>query len=333
VARILITGAAGFIGYHTSLRLFSNPSLDITAIDSLNPMFPTHLTAIRQSKLKDIGIRSTIINLATETPLGLLNKIGEVEIVVHLAAFPGVRLSQAQEVQVRENNNNSFENVLEYCRIANAQFLYASSSSIYGDQGLDGPCKEISASIYSGKGAYSKSKWENERRAIELFNSNSLASLGLRFFSVFGTYGRRDMAYYKFADQISNGEPLTIFDSLNDKRDYTPIEYIVDDIEHLISKILIDSGYIRNTVCDYDNSPILNIGAGQPKSLNELISIYEKYFEKSVRIINQPRKSMESKQTWSNNDKRNFLLPSRQVLEFSDMINKFAEWHALSGDS
>ena len=333
VARILITGAVGFIGYHTSLRLFNNSSLDITALDSLNPMLPTHLTAIRQSLLSDIGIRNEVVNLATESPLDLLNKLGEFEIVLHLAAFPGVRLSEAQGAQVLANNNNSFENVAQYCQMTSAQLLYASSSSIYGDQGMNGPCKEASTSIFTGKGAYSKSKWENERKAIALFNSHSLESLGLRFFSVFGTHGRRDMAYYKFADQISNGLPLTIFDSLDDKRDYTPIEYIVDDIENLISNILMDNGYIRDAVYDYDRLPILNIGTGQPKSLRELISIYEKYFGIPLEIVNSPRESMESKQTWSNNEKRNSLLPQRQLLEFSDMVNKFAHWHSTSGDA
>ena len=333
MVRILITGASGFVGYHSSLRLSNNHSYELVLIDSLNPLFPTHLTAVRREKLEVAGMKIHIIDLATTSPIDLFRMVGKVEIVLNLAAFPGVRLSPEQGIQVFENNTRSFENIAQYCQISKAKLLYASSSSIYGDEGLHGSCKEVDAIEFNGKGAYSLSKWQNERAALEHFHSKSLESLGLRFFSVFGTYGRKDMAYYKFAEHISKGEPITVFESVNDRRDYTPIEYVVDDIEYLIQKILNQSDFIMNSVCAYDNLPILNVGLGQPKSLGELISLYEHYFNRSAIIINQPRKSMESKQTWSNNDKRNSLLPARAILEFNQMLYIFAKWYEESADS
>jgi len=333
MARILITGASGFVGFHSCIRLVNNRAIELVLIDSLRPLLPSRLTEVRHSKLREAGATLEIIDLETISPSSLLKRIGRVDIVLHLAAFPGVRLSPEQEIRVLSNNSKSFDNIVKYCQLSDARLLYASSSSIYGDQGLNGPCREADIKSFTGKGAYSLSKWENERTAIKHFDSKSLDSLGLRFFSVFGTYGRRDMAYYKFADQILKNEPLIIFDSIADKRDYTPIELVVDDVENLIKKLLTNPDYIRNSVSSYDDLPILNIGNGEPRSLGELIKVYEKYFGRLATIKNEPRRIMESKQTWSNNDKRNSLLPERSTLEFTVAIEKFAKWFEESEDA
>ena len=233
MSKILITGAAGFIGYHVATSLSTSSNYEIVALDSFKPANPTTLTELRARKLLDLGIKVLRLDLLEHSPKSLQNKFGSVDLIIHLAAFPGVRSSEIQKVDVLKNNIQSFEIIANYAREISSKLIYASSSSVYGDEGISGPCKEIGLKKFIGKGDYAFSKWENEQYAISLKNKNQLESIGLRFFSVFGSFGREDMAYFKFANQLLRNEPLNIYGSINDFRDYTPIEYVAKDVKYL----------------------------------------------------------------------------------------------------
>ena len=214
MSKILITGAAGFIGYHVATSLATNSNYEIIALDSFKPAHPTQLTELRARKLLELDIKVLNLDLLEHSPKSLQNKFGSVDLVLHLAAFPGVRSLEIQKVDVLKNNMQSFEIIANFAREISSKLIYASSSSVYGDQGISGPCKEIDLKKFIGKGDYAFSKWENEQYALKLKNKNQLKSFGLRFFSVFGSYGREDMAYFKFANQILRNEPLNIYGSI-----------------------------------------------------------------------------------------------------------------------
>ena len=326
MAKILITGAVGFIGFHVAKRLLGAQTHEIVALDSFNPATPTKLTFVRESLLINQNLIVKKINLLNVDSAKLFALVGEVDLVVHLAAFPGVRISKEKEDSNFYNNIKSFETVCLFSRLVGAKLIYASSSSVYGDSGLVGSCVESSLHEFKGKGTYAKSKWENEKFANNLFARQELDSIGLRLFSVYGTFGREDMAYFEFARRFIFSERLEIFDSIDDYRDYTPVCYVVDDIEHFINKVLSIPNYIRKDLASIDGNTLINIGSGKPIQLARLIYIYQEIFKKRIDVINLGRNLSESKRTWSDNSKRNTLLPSRSHTTFEHEISDFTEW-------
>jgi UDP-glucuronate 4-epimerase len=327
VGKILLTGASGFIGYHVATLLKSNSNYDILAIDSFKPAYPTKLTEIRSQKLSELDLKVRNLDLLEHNPETLKKIFGSVDIILHLAAFPGVRTLGISNVETLKNNLKSFETISNFAREVSAKLIYASSSSVYGDQGILGPCEEIQVKKFVGKGDYALSKWENEKFAFKLLKNYQLKSIGLRFFSVFGVFGREDMAYFKFANQILRNEPLSIYGSLNDFRDYTPIDYVTHDIKCLIDLFLCDAKVIEKEFHSEGALPILNLGSGQPKSLQDIINLYTEFYGKKIDILNYPRQQVESLKTWSNNDKRNRILPSRNVVSFEGGLESFLLWH------
>jgi UDP-glucuronate 4-epimerase len=177
-----------------------------------------------------------------------------------------------------------------------------------------------------GKGSYALSKWENERKAISLLEFGELRSIGLRLFSVFGTYGREDMAYFKFANHFLNNIPIQIFGSLNDLRDYTPVKYVVNDILEIIELFLSDSNVIHKELIGEGLLPVLNIGSGNPRALSEILGFYENYFDKKALIIDESRLLMESLKTWSDNQKRDRILSPRNVISLESSLTEFLQW-------
>jgi UDP-glucuronate 4-epimerase len=326
VAKILITGAVGFIGFNCALGLVEHSDHNIVALDSFVPAYPTELTEVRGKILRDKGINLITLDLSRATESELLEKLGHVDLVLHLAAFPGVRITKSQEENVYRNNSLSFANVASYASKTCTPLIYASSSSVYGDSALISACQESELGLFVGKGAYSRSKWENEQRAFKMLSSKELRSIGLRLFSVFGPFGREDMAYFKFAKAFMADEPINVFGSLNDLRDYTPIKLVVDDILQLIELFLLDAKVIEDEFFSSNSVPILNIGSGHPRSLSEIVETYEGYFGKKSVIIQQPRIAIESRKTWSDNQKRNRILGVRDSLDFEASLISFLHW-------
>jgi UDP-glucuronate 4-epimerase len=326
VAKILVTGSAGFIGYHATKALLENSDLEIVALDSMEPITPTKLTEIRIRKLAKLGISVNKYNLESSDISALQRKFGKFELILHLAAYPGVRISPKEESVILRNNQISFEIISNYASNIGSKLIYASSSSVYGDMGMSSSVKEEDLVKFHAKGAYALSKLENEKYALELAKLRNLQSIGLRFFSVFGNYGREDMAYFKFANKYASKLPITIYDSFKDERDYTPVNFVINDVIELIDLFILGDLKISENFFSPGKSPFLNIGTGSPRTLQSLIDFYTQYFNYEPKIIIKNRNYVESRKTWSNNEKRNRIFKPRPSLNFNEYLVDFLSW-------
>lgn len=324
--RILVTGAAGFIGFHTSLSLKDYPNVELVLVDSLKPAFQSSMTSIRTERLRNSGHIVEIINVAKSSPSELNSLLGKVDLVIHLAASPGVRVPKGDELTYFENNVLGFTNILNFSALLGIPMIFASSSSVYGDKGLAGPVSEASMDTYTGKGMYALAKWTNEEVSRIYFQNGYVKSVGLRFFSVYGKYGRPDMAYFSFTRKIMENVPIKIFGSHKLQRDFTPIKYVVDDMLFLAKKIIDGDSKILDQIFEYDGSNTLNVGAGRPVSVETLIKTIEKKLLKNAVVEIGEFIPAESKGTWSDNKKRNYFLPQRSNLDFEETIGDFVDW-------
>lgn len=324
--KVLVTGAVGFVGFHICTHLNKDMTLEVIGADSYSPATPTNLTAARGQLLQSAGVNVVQLDLTQSSTKELVSTFGTPDIVIHLAAHPGVRLTSIQSEFTFFNNSRSFEAIATYASVIGAKLIYASSSSVYGDNGLSGPCSESSLTKFAGKGAYASSKWANEQFALDMLQGNKLESLGLRFFSIFGNYGREDMAYFDFAKRIMRDETLKVFNSLEDKRDYTHIDIVVSDVTKIVIAILEQNNFIKNEILSIDGLAILNIGTGLPRSLKELLDLYQEFFQKIPKLDLLPRLDVESRTTWSDNSKRNRVFGIRETISFEENILSFARW-------
>lgn len=327
MTRILVTGAAGFIGFHTSLALKDYSNVELVLADSLKPAFQSSMTAIRTEQLRKSGLNVEVVNIAKSSPSELLTLFGKVDLVIHLAASPGVRVPKGDELTYFENNVLGFTNILNFCALLGIPLIFASSSSVYGDKGLNFPVSEASMDTYTGKGIYALAKWTNEEVSRIYFQNGYAKSVGLRFFSVYGKYGRPDMAYYSFTHKIMENIPIKIFGSQKLQRDFTPIRYVLDDLLFLVEKIINDHDEIFDQIFEYDGSNTLNIGTGKPVSVNTLLTTIEKKLLKAAVVEICEFILEESKGTWSDNHKRDYFLPQRLNLKFEDTIGDFVDWY------
>lgn len=264
--RVLVTGAAGFIGYHLCKRLYGSGH-DIVGIDSMNAYYDVALKEMRLSELKKLGSRFRFIKLdiCDREALFALLKEGPFDAVCNLAAQAGVRYSIQNPYTYVENNVSGFLNILEGCVQNQVPYLvYASSSSVYGRSGKQ-PFAE-DARVDTPVSLYAATKRADELMAHVYSQMYGLSAVGLRFFTVYGPYGRPDMAYFKFADRIERGEPIEVYNNGQMKRDFT----YIDDVTAGIEKVLTAS---------YSDKPkyrIYNIGRGKPENLMDFIHLIEK---------------------------------------------------------
>jgi UDP-glucuronate 4-epimerase len=247
---ILITGACGFIGYHLSKRL--SPFHFIAGLDNFNPYYDPSLKEYRRSLM---GIPIYNVDITDKESLEVVFKEVKPSTVIHLAAYPGVRYSIEHPEIYTDTNIIGFRNILECCRRYGSKLIYASSSSVYGDG--EPPYRETDK--VNPISPYAMSKLCNEQDAYEYFSKYGVPSIGFRFFSVYGPYGRPDMAYYKFVDKLMQHQPIDLYNKGNNLRDYTYVGDVVDAIQRVIQ---------YNTKCD-----VFNIGNGSPVSTLELLNI------------------------------------------------------------
>jgi len=287
--RILVTGAAGFIGYHLCRQLYERGA-DITGIDSVNAYYDVALKEKRLASLEKLGSRFRFIKLDIcdrESLFALLKK-NRFDAVCHLAAQAGVRYSIQNPYTYVDNNVAGFLNVLEGCVQNNIPYLvYASSSSVYGRCGKQ-PFSEDQP-VDTPVSLYAATKRSDELMAHVYSQMYGLTTVGLRFFTVYGPYGRPDMAYFKFADRIERGEEIEVYNQGNMKRDFT----YIDDVTAGIVKVLYDS---------YENRSkyrIYNIGRGKPESLMDFIRIIEKGLGKKAILKLMPMQKGDVPETFA----------------------------------
>lgn len=271
---ILVTGAAGFIGFHLSKRLLDEGK-KVIGFDNMNPYYDVRLKESRLNILKEydnfIFIKG---DLADKEAVNHIFEQDQPEIVVNLAAQAGVRYSIENPGAYIESNIIGFFNILEACRYHKPKHLiYASSSSVYGAN------KKVPFSTEDKTdqpvSLYAATKKSNELLAYAYSKLYSIPSTGLRFFTVYGPYGRPDMAYYSFTEKIIKGEPIKVFNNGDMYRDFTYIDDIVEGIYRLLTFIPKED---ENNV----QHKVYNIGNNHPEKLMDFIEILEECIGKKA---------------------------------------------------
>ncbi|MGE5195897.1 MAG: GDP-mannose 4,6-dehydratase [Anaerolineae bacterium] len=308
---ILITGIAGFIGFHLALALKKRGDL-VRGCDNFNAYYDPALKRTRASKLaqNDIEIFEADIR---ETPF--IQKLlidHDISHVVHLAAQAGVRHSIKHPESYVQNNLDGFVQILEACRRhPNLAFTYASSSSVYGLNTkipfAESDPTDKPASLYGA------TKKANEVIAHAYHHLYGLPVTGLRFFTAYGPWGRPDMAYFSFTKAILNEEPIQIYNQGQMRRDFT---YIDDIVEGIIAAI------------DYRaDCEIFNLGNQSPVDVLELIALIEKYTGKTAIKQFLPMQQGEVPMTYADISKSQEKLGFKPRTKLDDGMKRFIEWY------
>jgi UDP-glucuronate 4-epimerase len=278
MSRILVTGAAGFIGYHLSQRLLSRGDT-VIGLDNLNDYYEVTLKYDRLSQLKDHpNFTFHKIDLADNAAMEALFQQNQFDVVVNLAAQAGVRYSLTHPHAYTTSNVVGFTNILEGCRHSQVKHLvFASSSSVYGAN------TKVPFSVHDNVdhpiSLYAASKKANELMAHTYSHLYGLPCTGLRFFSVYGTWGRPDMALFMFTKAILAGQPIEVFNHGKMRRDFTYIDDIVEGVVRVTDKIpepnLEWSGDHPDPGTSKAPYKIYNIGNNNPVELMHFIQVLE----------------------------------------------------------
>ncbi len=276
--RILVTGAAGFIGMHVALRLLKDGHT-VIGLDNLNDYYDVSL---KQARLANIGMPDGFtfykMDLADWEALNRLFSDHEPEIVINLGAQAGVRYSLENPHSYIDSNVVGFTNILEACRhFGVGHLVYASSSSVYG--------LNEEMPFHEGQNAdhplalYGATKKANELFAHSYSHLFSLPTTGLRFFTVYGPWGRPDMALFKFTKAILDGQPIDIYNHGNMMRDFTYIDDIVEGVVRAAFRTAAPDPDFDAAKPDAGTSSapwrVFNIGNGQPRALMDYITALE----------------------------------------------------------
>ncbi|MCM2679684.1 NAD-dependent epimerase [Echinimonas agarilytica] len=276
--KILVTGAAGFIGFHLSKRLCES-GIEVVGIDNLNNYYDVQLKLDRLAILEPLeSFRFIKLDLADREGMAQLFETEKFDRVIHLAAQAGVRHSLKAPFEYVDSNLTGMMSILEGCRHSKVQHLvFASSSSVYGmnesmpfttDDNVDHPVS-----------LYAASKKANELMAHSYAHLYGLPTTGLRFFTVYGPWGRPDMAYFLFTDAMLAGKPIKVFNHGKMRRDFTYIDDIVEGILRVADKVPQPNPDWASAAPSASKAPykIYNIGNNEPEELGVFISTLEKH--------------------------------------------------------
>ena len=303
MAKILLTGAAGFIGLHVLERI--SQSHEVVAIDNLSEFSNYDIKLKRlahisggvvsfdnQGKLQSNNVHFLKLDILDEDQLQNLFSEEQFDMVIHLAAMTGIRLSVIQPDIYERVNVRGFFNVVECCRKFNIKkLLFASSSSVYGNN-QDVPFSE-STDTNMPLNLYAATKKMNELIAYSYASLYQIQSIGLRFFTVYGPWSRADMATLTFIKNIDTGIAIKLYNSGNMQRDFTFVTDIVESIQRLTDKMLS-----LGSTMDIPYQ-IYNIGGGHPVNLREYVNEIENILGKKAIIENHELQKGEMLNTYS----------------------------------
>ena len=290
MSTILVTGAAGFIGFHTAKRLIERGDR-VVGIDNLNDYYDVNLKLARLNNIETSPavelFRFEKIDLADRTAMQSLFERHAFESVIHLGAQAGVRYSLENPHAYVESNLVGFVNILEGCRNGSVRHLtYASSSSVYGAN-TTMPFS-VHHNVDHPVSLYAATKKSNELLAHAYSHLYGLPTTGLRFFTVYGPWGRPDMALFKFVKAILNDQPIDVYNHGKMKRDFTYIDDIVEGVVRANDRIAVPNHNWSGDSPDPGTSlapyRIYNIGNNRPTELLYLIGIIEKSLGKKARM-------------------------------------------------
>jgi UDP-glucuronate 4-epimerase len=327
--KILITGAAGFIGFHLCGRL-AQEEVEIIGLDNLNKYYDVNLKLGRLKQLeKKSNFKFVKMDLADRNAIGPLFSANQFEIVVNLAAQPGVRYSLINPYSYIDSNIVGFLNVLEGCRHGGVKHLvFASSSSVYGantlipfstNQNVDHPVS-----------LYAATKKANELMAHAYSHLYKLPCTGLRFFTVYGPWGRPDMAYFSFTKAILEGKPIEVFNNGDMKRDFTYIDDIVEGVVRVMNHIPEANPTWRGDDPDpassYAPYRVYNIGNNNPVELMKFIETLEICLGKKAEKKLLPMQAGDVPITYADVDDLLDHVGFKPSTSIDEGIRKFVKW-------
>lgn len=330
VAVWLITGVAGFIGMHTSLRLLERGDR-VIGIDNLNDYYDVSLKQARLAKLL-LYVNFSFHQLDVADREGMMELFAQIKPagVIHLAAQAGVRYSLANPYPYIDSNIQGFVNVLEGCRHNDAQHLvYASSSSVYGGNTAL-PFSE-NHSVDHPISLYAASKKANELMAHTYSHLFGLPTTGLRFFTVYGPWGRPDMALFLFTKAILAGQPIDIFNHGNMVRDFTFVDDIVEGVIRVADKPATLNLAFNPANPDPASSSVpyrvFNIGNNQPTPLIDYIQALESALGITASKNYLPMQPGDVPVTAANTDELEAWIGFKPNTAVSDGVARFVKWY------
>ncbi len=309
---ILVTGCAGFIGMHLSKTLLQQGQF-VIGVDNLNDYYDVRLKKDRLMVLKKYdNFNFTKLDISNKESLENIFKDNSIDKVVNLAAQAGVRYSLENPNSYIESNVLGFMNILECSRHFKVKGLvYASSSSVYGGN-TEIPFS-VDHNVDSPISIYAASKKANELMAHSYNHLFGLRSTGLRFFTVYGPWGRPDMAMNIFAEKILNGKPISVYNYGNMKRDFT---YIDDIISGIVSSI-------KNNF----NFEVFNLGNSVSVPLMDVVAIIEQKIGKSAVINYEPIQPGDVVNTYADIEKSKLKLAFSPKTKIKKGISNFLDWY------
>lgn len=313
--KILVTGVAGFIGCETALA-FLKDGHEVIGIDNLNDYYSPKLKRDRLARIPSERFSFVECSLSDKEKLLRLFKDNSFDVVVNLAAQAGVRYSLVNPQSYVDSNITGFLNILECARAYPPKHLvYASSSSVYG-RNTETPFRTTDR-VEKPSSLYAATKRSNELMAETYHHLFLLNLTGLRFFTVYGPWGRPDMSPWLFADAITHGRPIKVFNNGKMMRDFT----YIDDIVEGIRCIAYDGIEKKESL-----NRLYNIGRGEPVKLMDFIATLEKNFGRVAEKIMMPMQPGDVEVTWADTEALERDIGYRPGVSLEEGIARFAEW-------
>lgn len=329
--KVLVTGSAGFIGFHLVEKLIS-VGYEVIGLDNLNDYYDVNL---KYARLRESGISNEAkswnkliqsnvhagyafirMNLEDKYALNYLFQGQKFDCVINLAAQAGVRYSLENPDVYLQSNVIGFHNILEACRnFPVKHLLFGSSSSVYGDS-TDVPFSE-KANVDKPVSLYAATKKTNELMAYTYSHLYGIPTTGLRFFTVYGPWGRPDMAMALFTERILKGEHIKVFNQGKLSRDFTYVSDIVEGIQKVINH--------PNTLAN-DPYQLLNIGNNSPVQLMDFIQAIEKITGKNALLDFQPMQDGDVHQTWADVSALMSITGYQPKVSIEEGIQAYVNW-------
>ena len=307
--RVFVTGSSGFIGFHLVKKLL-NDGHEVVGIDDHNDYYSPALKSKRLSLIssKNFSFYQTDINNLNISECNF-------DLAINLAAQAGVRVPKEKQHLYKHSNIDGFESFCNFCKKNNIKkILYASSSSVYSDIGEGKFCE--TSSLIKPKSKYGESKLSNEIYASNFIKAYDASIIGLRFFSVYGPYGRPDMAYYAFSKAIKDKEIINLNNKGNMYRDMTFIDDIINGIFGAID-------YVSSV---QNKNEIFNLGNDKPIKTSDLLKRIEQILGIKA-LINHHKTENEALRTHADITKAKNLLGYDPEICFDEGIERFLDWH------
>lgn len=313
--KVLITGVAGFIGMHSAIR-FLREGWEVVGFDNINNYYSIDLKRDRISEILNVTSELNgsfrMIEADLNSRIWDTLKSYDFNVIIHLAAQAGVRFSLKNPRAYIESNILGFQSVLEFAITQKkANFLYASSSSVYGNEN-EVPYSE-NDQTNSPKSYYAATKKSNELMAKSYYHTHGLNSIGLRFFTVYGPWGRPDMAPFKFIESAFIGREIKVFNYGNQTRDFTYIDDVIDSV-------------FRLSLTPTTSADVINIGKGNPDELEYFLGVIEKHTNKKLKKEYIARQIGDVDHTYANTLKLSSIIGQHSRVNLDEGIQQMVSW-------